>query len=96
MHVAMLPILNCCCIVCIVLMIVYMHGCCVFMQKDGQYIEWEQMCALVEKQTSMASASHGISLIPKLKLEHVKLTSFSKMRVDLAAQVRICHCLLVL
>ena len=30
----------------------------------------------------------GMCVIPKLKLEHIKLTSFSKMRVDLAAQVR--------
>jgi len=29
----------------------------------------------------------GIRMIPKVKLEHIKLTSFSKMRVDLAAQV---------
>ena len=29
----------------------------------------------------------GLSLLPKLKFEHVHLTSFSKMRVDLAAQV---------
>ena len=29
----------------------------------------------------------GLSLIPKLKYEHLHLTSFSKMRVDLAAQV---------
>ena len=29
----------------------------------------------------------GIRLVPKLKYEHVSLTSFSKMRVDLAAQV---------
>ncbi len=57
------------------------------MQKDEQYIEWKQ-CALVEKQTSMASTSHGISLV-QVKLEHVKLNSFAKMRVDLAAQVRI-------
>ena len=26
-------------------------------------------------------------MVPKLKLEHISLTSFSKMRVDLAAQV---------
>ena len=26
-------------------------------------------------------------LVPKLKFEHVKLTSYSKMRVDLVAQV---------
>jgi hypothetical protein len=30
----------------------------------------------------------GLSLVPKLKYEHVYLTSYSKMRVDLAAQVR--------
>ena len=29
----------------------------------------------------------GLRLVPKLKYEHVNLTSFSKMRVDLAAQV---------
>ena len=29
----------------------------------------------------------GIRLIPKIKKEHISLTSFSKMRVDLAAQV---------
>ena len=29
----------------------------------------------------------GLSLLPKLKYEHIYLTSFSKMRVDLAAQV---------
>ena len=29
------------------------------------------------------------NLVPKLKFEHVRLTSFSKMRVDLAAQVGI-------
>lgn len=32
-------------------------------------------------------SASGLSLIPKLKYEHLHLTSFSKMRVDLAAQV---------
>ena len=32
--------------------------------------------------------SPGLSLLPKLKYEHIYLTSFSKMRVDLAAQVK--------
>ena len=31
----------------------------------------------------------GVALIPKLKYEHVHLTSYSKMRVDLAAQERV-------
>ena len=29
----------------------------------------------------------GLTLLPKIKLEHIKLNSFSKMRVDLATQV---------
>ena len=29
----------------------------------------------------------GLSLVPKLKYEHLHLTSYSKMRVDLAMQV---------
>ena len=29
----------------------------------------------------------GLSIVPKLKYEHIHLNSFSKMRVDLAAQV---------
>ena len=36
----------------------------------------------------------GLRLVPKLKYEHVHLTTFSKMRVDLAAQV--CRFVLVL
>lgn len=32
-------------------------------------------------------AGYGIRRVPKLKYEHIHLTSFSKMRVDIAAQV---------
>lgn len=35
-------------------------------------------------------ASKGLSLVPKLKLEHIELTAFSRMRVDLAAQGSLC------
>ena len=38
----------------------------------------------------MAETSSGLSLVPKLKKEHLELTSFSRMRVDLAAQVDCC------
>lgn len=31
--------------------------------------------------------STGLATLPKLKYEHVHLTNFSKMRVDLAAEV---------
>lgn len=39
---------------------------------------------LYEEDTS---AGLGLRVLPKLKYEHLHLTSFSKMRVDLAAQV---------
>ena len=35
------------------------------------------------------SKTPGLALIPKLTYEHISLTSYSKMRVDLAAQVRL-------
>ena len=41
---------------------------------------------LVERDKGKGS---GLSLIPKLKYKHIHLNSFSKMRVDLAAQVGI-------
>lgn len=33
--------------------------------------------------------SNGLSLVPKLKYEHINLTSYSRMRVGLAAQVKL-------
>ena len=42
---------------------------------------------LYEANTEAITSTPGLSLVPKLKLEHVRLTNFSKMRVDLAAQV---------
>ena len=54
---------------------------------NGQYIEWKQLQELYEKLSGMTVRSLGLSLVPKLKREHVWLTSFSRMRVDLAAQV---------
>ncbi len=34
-----------------------------------------------------AGKGSGLALVPKLKLEHIKLTPFFKMRVDMATQV---------
>ena len=41
----------------------------------------------LHKKLSMTVVSKGLNLVPKLKLEHDKLTSYSQMHVDLAAQV---------
>lgn len=53
-------------------------------QKNGKSISWSHLVALYHRDTKSAS---GIRIVPKLKLEHISLMSFSKMRVDLAAQV---------
>ena len=58
-----------------------------FIQVNDKTIEWKHLRDLYSKLTTMAVQSSGLSLLPKLKLEHVKLTSYSRMRVDLAAQV---------
>lgn len=52
----------------------------------GQSISWEHICQLY--QQNLGSVDNvGVSMVHKLTLEHINLTSFSKMRVDLAAQV---------
>ena len=57
------------------------------MQKNGQFILWKHIRHLYEKMNGMAVQSKGLSLVPKVKMEHINLTSYSRMRVDLAAQV---------
>ena len=49
---------------------------------------------LIAVQWDVGKAS-GLTVVANLKYEHVHLTSFSKMRVDLAAQVHTFHLTLV-
>jgi len=58
-----------------------------FLQCNGKEIKWEHLAALYERDRGAVREAPGLSLVPKLKWEHIHLTSFSKMRVDLAAQV---------
>ena len=51
------------------------------MQCDGQHIKWSHLAQLYHRNWGKT----GLVLVPKLKYEHVHLTAFSKMRVDLAA-----------
>ena len=37
----------------------------------------------------MAAETRGVTFLPELKREHIELTSFSRMRVGLAAQVKL-------
>ena len=52
-------------------------------QNNGKEIKWTHLWRLYY----LSRTPTGLSLLPKLKFEHVHLNYFSKMRVDLAAQV---------
>lgn len=56
------------------------------LQCDGQDIQWSHLCSLYKKNRPVTE-SPSLAMVYKLKYEHINLTSFSKMRVDLAAQV---------
>ena len=49
----------------------------VIMQCNGSSISWDHLHQLYERNRLEA----GLSLIPKLKYEHIHLTTFSKMRL---------------
>lgn len=57
---------------------------CRTLWKDGCYIAWQHLIDLYERDKGKAT---GLAMATKLKFEHIHLTSFAKMRVDLAAQV---------
>ena len=60
----------------------------VLFQMNGQDISWQHLVRLFERHCTMKHAAPGLSILPRLRYEHLHLTSYSKMRVDLAAQVR--------
>ena len=59
------------------------------MQCEGQQLRWQHI-DLYSRNTGAVKSSPGLSLASKLKYEHQFLTSLSKMRVDLAAEVIKC------
>ena len=57
-------------------------------QCKGREISWRHISALYYNGNGRATETPGIPCFAhKLTLEHIHLTSFSKTRVDLAAQV---------
>ena len=60
----------------------------VFLQCNGREIKWQHIVDLYKRNAGKKTETPGLSIAHKLKYEHIKLTNFSKMRVDLAAQVR--------
>lgn len=56
-------------------------------QFKGESISWKLVHQLYHTDSGATTNTPGLSIVPKLKYEHLFLTSFSKMRVDLAAEV---------
>lgn len=53
------------------------------MQIRGKHISWQHLRTLYQAKISMAQRSNGLYLLKKLSKEHIDLTSYSRMRVDL-------------
>ena len=53
----------------------------------GQDILWQQLRWLYDAKLSLSDRSKGLFMLKKLSKEHLDLTSFSRMRVDLAVEV---------
>ena len=66
--------------------------CHLYLQCNGKEIRWRHLQDLYHRDSGAKKSAGGLSLVPKLKYEHIFLTSFSKMRVDLAAQVSFTYC----
>lgn len=53
------------------------------LQNKGKYIAWKHVVELYQAGSGAQRDAPGLSIVPKLKYEHIVLTSFSKMHVNL-------------
>jgi hypothetical protein len=60
----------------------FSHSCTRPLWINGKHISWEHLRRIYNRRSSA-----GLSLIPKITLEHINLHSYSRMRVNLAAKV---------
>lgn len=58
--------------------------CC---QINRKSISWQHLLTVYEANKGNQTDTPGLVLLPRVKYDHVHLNPYSKMRVDLAAQV---------
>lgn len=56
---------------------------CLCFQNNGKFISWDHLVQVYNKSCT----DTGLSMLKKLKRDHLYLNSYSRMRVNLAAQV---------
>ena len=66
----------------------YVYYILYIVQCNGKGIKWNHLEELYLTDTT---PGNGLRLVPKLRYEHINLTTFSKMSVDLAAQVNMLY-----
>ena len=66
----------------------YLYTCIPF-QINGKDISWQHLVRVYEANRGRQTDTPGLCLLHKVKAVHIFLISFSRMRVDLAAQVRV-------
>ena len=58
------------------------------LQINGKNILWQHLRSLLDTKIDLSARSEGLYLLKKLSKEHLDLlTSFSRMRVELAVEV---------
>ena len=57
----------------------------VLLQKDGRHISWKHLVNLYQHNRTES----GMALVKKIKYDHIYLTSYSRIKVNLAAQVSV-------
>ena len=60
----------------------------IIIQINGKDISWQHLVRVYEANQGRLTDTPGLCLLHKVKAGHIFLTSFSRMRVDPAAQVR--------
>ena len=70
--------------------------CVRVLQINNHFISWQHLVDLYHQHQGDNNLTSGLSILRKIKREHVHLTSYSKMRVDLAAQVIVSHCVVAI
>ena len=66
----------------------HIFTCTLYQQINGYYISWQHLVDLYDQGKGSCRESPGLNMVHKLKKEHIRLTSYSKMKVNLAVQVR--------
>ena len=62
-----------------------------YQQINGHYISWQHLVDLYNLGKGSCREAPGLNMLHKLKKEHITLTSYSKMKVNLSGKIIYLH-----